>query len=93
MLEFPVDSGDYERFVKFVTAGGTGKNEALRLVLTKGMETYWPRQMAAMASDYERLKHSIERYRRDNEILNRLYSQNSELKKVLNSTNHMGESS
>lgn len=47
------------------------------------MEAYWPQQLADMYNDYPHLEKRIEEYRRDNDVLNRIYSQNLELKKLL----------
>lgn len=82
-MEFVIDDKDYKRFEKFVSDGGLERGEALRLVLIKGMQAYWPQQLAEMASGYTQLKIRIEEYRRDNEILNSMHSQNFELRELL----------
>lgn len=58
----------------------------MRQVLVKGMQTYWPQQLAEMVSDYESLKKRIEEYRRDNEVLERIQSQTLELKRRVSET-------
>jgi len=83
VLEFPVETEDFKRFERFVSTHGLNQDEALREVLIKGMESYWPQQMAGMVSDYSRLEKRLEEYKKDNDVLNRIYTQNFELEKLL----------
>ncbi|MDG7016550.1 MAG: hypothetical protein JRM82_04150, partial [Nitrososphaerota archaeon] len=69
---------------------GLTQHEALRTVLIKGMGAYWPQQMADMVNDYSRLGKRLEEYRKDNDVLNRMYSQNFELEKLLKQAKSRG---
>ncbi|MDE1852773.1 MAG: hypothetical protein KGI38_03375 [Thaumarchaeota archaeon] len=86
VLEFAIDDEDYRRFEKLVDSQRLTRDEALRTVLIKGMQAYWPQQLADMVSDHARLKERIEQYKKDNDLLNKMYSQNFEFKKLLSQT-------
>jgi len=47
------------------------------------MEAYWPQRLAEMVDDYERLEKRIEEYKKDNELLSGIRSQNLELRQLL----------
>lgn len=85
-MEFAIDDEDYKRFEKLASARHLPQDEALRVVLVEGMQAYRPQQLADMVNDYSQLKRRIEEYRKDNDVLNRMYSQNFELKKLLSQT-------
>jgi len=55
------------------------------------MRSFWSQQLADMAEEYESMKQRIEVYARDNEILNRLHSQNLELARLLDEASKTGE--
>ncbi|HUI85562.1 MAG TPA: hypothetical protein VLY21_00205 [Nitrososphaerales archaeon] len=59
--------------------------------MVKGMRSFWSQQLADMAEEYESMKQRIEVYARDNEILNRLHSQNLELARLLDEASKTGE--
>lgn len=82
-MEFAIENEDYKRFERFVSAHNLTRDAALRAVLIKGMEAYWPQQLADMVSDYSRLQTRMEEYKRDNDLLTRMYTQNYELEKLL----------
>ena len=83
MVEFEVDRVDYTRFEKFVESEHLTPDEALRAALTKGMEAFWPQQLASMVDSYEELGGRLEEYNRDNNLLRRIHSQNNELARLL----------
>ena len=85
-MEFAIDDEDYRHFEKLVDSQPFTRDEALRTVLIKGMQAYWPQQLADMVNDNARLKERIEQYKKDNDLLNKMYSQNFELKKLLSQT-------
>ncbi|MDE1853966.1 MAG: hypothetical protein KGI38_09535 [Thaumarchaeota archaeon] len=90
-MEFEVDGGTYKRFEGFARTHYVSRDEALRIVLVKGMEAYWPQRFAYMVADYEALKGRFEAYSRDNVILRRIYSRNSELKQLLDRAESAGK--
>ena len=83
VVEFSVDGKDYERFERFATARHLTRDDALKAVLIEGMKRYWPQQLAFMENDYSGLKKRFEEYSRDNEILGEIYSQNQELRRLV----------
>jgi hypothetical protein len=83
VLEFKVDREDYERFKRFAVVRCLTLDEALRAALVEGMNRYWSQQLAQIESGYTGLKQRLEEYRRDNETLNRIFSQNYELRRLL----------
>lgn len=82
-MEFAIDDEDYIRFEKLMAARQVTPDQALRIVLVNGMQAYWPQQLAEMVGNYAQLKLRIEEYKRDNDLLNEMYSQNYEIKKLL----------
>ncbi|MDG7015367.1 MAG: hypothetical protein JRM89_05170 [Nitrososphaerota archaeon] len=90
VVEFSVEIEDYERFVRLSTSRHLGRDDALRVALTQGIDRYWPMQLAFMEKDYAELKKSFGEYSRDNEALRRIYSQNNELRRLLEPAKHPG---
>jgi hypothetical protein len=82
-VEFEVDRDDYRRFKGFAESRHLPRDDALRAVMIKGMEAYWPQQLAYMVNNHEELKKLLEEYNRDNDLLRSIYSQNNELRKLL----------
>lgn len=79
-----MEGESYARFEKFATNHHLEQNEALRQVLLRGKQSYFPQQMAEIVSDYESLKKRIVEYKKDNEVLERIHSQTLELKGLVN---------
>ncbi|MDG6920476.1 MAG: hypothetical protein JRN59_03010 [Nitrososphaerota archaeon] len=90
VVEFSVNREDYERFERLSASRHLDKENALRVVLTEGIDRYWPLQLAFMEKDYAELKKSFEEYRRDNVVLRKIYSQNNELRKLLEPAKPVG---
>ena len=82
---------DYERFVRLSTSRHLGRDDALRVALVQGIDRYWPLQLAYMEKDYAELNRSFEEYSRDNETLRKIYSQNNELRKLLEPAKNAGK--
>jgi hypothetical protein len=85
VLEFIVEAEDFRRFQDFAAAHHLSQDDALRSVLIEGMKRFWPLQLAYMETDFTDLKKRFKDYSRDNEILGRIYSQNKELGRLLES--------
>jgi tRNA 2-selenouridine synthase SelU len=83
-VEITVDDKSYLLFESFASAEHLDQGEALRHVLLKGMRSFQSQQLADMVEDYEALKQPFEEYKRDHEVLARLFSRNRELKAILN---------
>ena len=90
MVVITTDHEGYLLFEKFASGLHLQPDEALRRVLVKGMKTFRSQQFADMVEDYESWKRPFEEYKRDNEVLARLNSQNIELAKLLNATREKG---
>jgi hypothetical protein len=83
VLEFTIGNEDYKLFERFASTHHLTRDAALRAVLIRGMEAYWPQQLAETLSDYSRLRVRMEQFKRDNDLLNKMHSQNCELERLL----------
>jgi hypothetical protein len=82
-MEFTIGNEDYKLFERFALNHHLTRDAALRAVLIEGMEAYWPQQLTEMLSDYSRLGERLEQFKKDNDLLNKMYSQNFELENLL----------
>jgi len=83
VVEIATDEEGYRLFEKFASHHNLEQNEALRQVLSRGKQSYFPQQLAEMVSGYESLKKRILEYKKDNEVLERIHSQTLELKRLI----------
>ena len=84
-VEITVNGRNCLRLEELATLQHLGQEEVLRQVLEKGMKSFNSQQLADVVEEYEWLKERFEEYKRDHEVLARLYSQNRELRALLNS--------
>jgi hypothetical protein len=90
-VEFVVGPEEYVRFEKYAKEQGLTQDGALRVALLKGMHEFWSQHLVEMAESCSRLEERIEGYQKDNAVLNALYDQNLELKKLLGPTGAKAE--
>lgn len=84
VVEITIDDRTYPLFEKFARLQNLEQDEALRQVLIRGMRSFQSQQLADMVEDYESLKKQFEDYKRDHDVLTRIFSQNRELAALLN---------
>lgn len=91
VMKLTIGSGEYQRFEAFASREDLGKNEALRRVLVKGMQSFRPQQMAELLEEYSDLRQRVVEYRKDNAVLRKMRLQNQELTALLAKAERLGD--
>ena len=83
IIDVFLDCSTYDRFKAYVAKNGFDESNALIDVLERGMANYWLHWYKQLKINYSLRRDMLEEYKKDNEILEALEDQNTQLKKIL----------
>jgi len=83
VLEAFLDKSTYERFRDYVMKNRLSESDAVVKILERGMANYWLFEFKQMKESYMHLKRLFEEFKKDNELLKAMQTENERLKNIL----------
>ena len=90
VLEAFLDKSTYEQFRDYVMKNCLSESDAIVKILERGMANYWLLEFKQMKANYMRIKKLFEEFKRDNDLLKAMQTENERLKNILEKANLKG---